>query len=137
MDKIQNIESIAAKYSMLLIKAGIEDQLQLLTSCASRKARQQLAEQTKIHCNLINKWTGQADLVRINGVGQDFSELLSMVDICSVSDLCKANAQQLYLRMKKANSERPVTKNIPSEETIQDWIAQARTLPVIIEGSLR
>ena len=74
--KIIDVEGIGEVYSKKLIEAGIDTVDELLEKCAKPAGRKELAEATGISGKLILTWTNHADLMRINGVGPQFSELL-------------------------------------------------------------
>ncbi|QBR82959.1 DUF4332 domain-containing protein [Legionella israelensis] len=132
MRKLNQIENISVKHASLMENAGIEDQEELLKICSDRKARQQIAEQTGIHVKLILKWTSQADLSRIKGIGDEFAELLVSTGIESAAALAKSDAEHLLEELKLANQKIRLVKHMPSLNQLETWIEQAKTLPEIV-----
>lgn len=132
MRKLSQIESISVKHAMLLENAGIEGQEELLSVCSDRKGRQQIAEQTGIHLKLILKWTRQADLSRIKGIGDEFAELLEHSGVGSAPALAQRDAESLLEELKLANQQVRLVKHMPSLNQLKAWIEQAKTLPDVI-----
>ena len=128
MAKLNQIEGIGLKYTLLLQEQAIEDQDQLLQRCGTRKQREQLAEQTGICVKLILKWTKQADLGRIKGIGFEFAELLEQSEIDSVTLLAQFEANQLSEHLKTANDKVRLVKHMPGTSQLNSWIEQAKTL---------
>src|SRR5690606_5587850 len=87
MSRLTQIEGIGLKFADLLQQAGIDDQAKLLEACSTRKGRDTIAEQTGISHKLILKWTNQADLARISGIGEEYAELLERSGVDSVPEL--------------------------------------------------
>lgn len=84
----------------------------------------------------------QADLIRIKGLGGDYTCLLRGVGVDPLRALRHRNPQHLAKKMAAENAERAKNtarnKNakavqlLPSEKAIQKWIERAKTLPLKI-----
>lgn len=129
MTKLTDIEGIGVTFSKRLLNTGIEWQHQLLETCAKRKGREELAQQTGIHHKLILKWTNQADLARISGIGEEYSELLERTGVNSVMELAQRNPESLHNRMLDTNERLALVRHVPGLNQIEDWISQAKALP--------
>ncbi|MCC5792704.1 MAG: DUF4332 domain-containing protein [Legionellaceae bacterium] len=129
MAKLTQIEGIGVKFSQILQDAGIDDQEQLLAACAQRKGREKLATQTGISHKLILKWTNQADLARIHGIGEEYAELLERSGVDSVPELAQRNPDSLYEMLQKTNARLKLVRQTPAVSQISDWIEQAKSLP--------
>ena len=71
--KIEEIEGIGTKSAERLQAASIKTTDDLLRACGSRKGRDDMAEQTGFSASQLLKWANMADLMRISGVGEEFS----------------------------------------------------------------
>ncbi len=129
MHKLISIEGIGAKYAEMLKQAGIEDQEDLLRTCSSRRGRFKLADQTGISHKLILKWTNHADLARINGIGEEYAELLEKAGVDSIPELAHRNPENLYTALKEKNEVSRVVRHIPGLSQVVTWIAEAQKLP--------
>ena len=70
------VEGIGKKYAKELIAVGITSTEKLLKTCGTKKARAEMAEQTRISEMIIVEWVNLSDLFRIKGVGEQYSDLL-------------------------------------------------------------
>lgn len=128
MQKLSNIESIGCKFTELLEKSGIEDQQQLLDACYHREGRETLANKTGINPKLILKWTNQADLARINGIGQEYAELLGRSGAENADTLAQWNPEKLLAIMQDINKQYQLVRQSPSLTQVTSWIEQAKIL---------
>jgi len=130
--KIEEIEGIGAVTAASLAKAGIKNTADLLKQCCDKKGRKSTAEMTGCSEKQILNWTNMADLMRISGVGEEFSELLKMSGVDTIKELRNRNAENLAAAMKATNEEKKLTRTVPSSKTVQKWIDNAKTLDPII-----
>jgi predicted flap endonuclease-1-like 5' DNA nuclease len=69
-----------------------------------------------------------ADLMRISGVGEEFSELLEAAGVDTVKELRNRKADNLAARMAEVNQAKKLTRQVPSASQIAKWIEQAKSL---------
>jgi predicted flap endonuclease-1-like 5' DNA nuclease len=132
--RIDEVEGIGPVYSEKLAAAGVATTDDLLSAGATTYARGKLAEATGISGALILEWVNHVDLMRIPGVGSEYSDLLEMAGVDSPAELAQRNAANLAQTFQEAVAARPGTvRRIPSEETIAGWIAEAKKLPKVVE----
>lgn len=132
MAKLTQIEGIGAKFSKLLQSIGIEDQYQLLQTCSERGSRERVSKETGISAKLILKWTNQADLARINGIGEEYAELLERAGVDTVPELAQRNTDSLLAMLVETNDRLKLVRQLPGLPQIESWIAQAKNLPRMI-----
>lgn len=132
MGKIIQIEGIGSAYGEKLNAAGIATTEQLLESGASAAGRKEIAAKTGITEAKILEWVNHADLFRIKGVGEEYADLLEACGVDTVPELAQRNAQNLHEKLKKINGDKRLTRQLPSEANIVEWIAQAKTLPRVV-----
>jgi predicted flap endonuclease-1-like 5' DNA nuclease len=133
MAKIETIEGIGEQYAEKLSAVGIATVESLLEKGATAKGRDELAEQTGISSKLILRWVNHADLFRIKGVAGQYSELLEAAGVDTVPELAQRNAANLQQALLATNEEKKLAKTTPSLAQVTDWIAEAKTLPRIIQ----
>lgn len=126
--RVEKIEGVGVKYAAMLGKAGIKNTMQLLERAASRKGRKELAQATGVDEKLILKWANMSDLMRIKGVGEEFSELLEVAGVDTVKELSKRRADKLRDAMVEANTRRKLVRQLPSAKQLEGWIGQAKGL---------
>jgi len=130
--KIDRIEGVGAVYAEKLIAVGIKTVEQLLQKCATPKGRQELQEATGISDKLILKWTNHADLMRIKGVGGQFSELLEAAGVDTVKELKHRVPANLQAKLEEVNAEKKVVRRVPALKEVERMVAQAKELPAVV-----
>jgi predicted flap endonuclease-1-like 5' DNA nuclease len=132
--RIEEVEGIGAGYAASLRAAGVSTTEELLDKGATRAGRQALENATGISGMLLLKWVNHADLWRLDGVGSEYSELLEAAGVDSPAELANRNAANLATTFQEVDAARPNwIRRIPSQETVEGWIAQAKTLPKVVE----
>ncbi len=129
MRNLEHIEGIGSHYAGILKQHGIDSLNELLSHCAQPKERQALAEKTEISPKLILKWANQADLARINGIGEEYGELLERSGVDTVPELAQRNPGHLLQAMQQHNEKIKRVRRLPSLADVEDWVKQAKDLP--------
>jgi hypothetical protein len=124
-----DIAGIGPTYAALLrLRAGIHTIQDLLQRGATSEQRTEIATKTGLSERLVARWVRRADLMRIDGIGEEYGELLDYGGLESVAELARSNAQRLYERLRMANAGRNLVQRLPSLDDIRLWIDQARNL---------
>ena len=131
--KIIDVEGIGEVYSKKLVEAGIETVEALLEKCAKPAGRKQLAEATDNSPKLILTWANHADLMRINGVGPQFSELLEAAGVDTVKEFRHRVAENLQPKLEEINEQKHLVGRVPALVEVERMIAQAKELPPVME----
>lgn len=132
MAKLVDIEGIGEVYLAKLTEAGVTTIDGLLQKGASPKGRQELEEKTGIAHKLILEWVNRADLFRIPGVGEEYSDLLEAAGVDTVVELAQRNPENLYQALSAKNAEKGIVRRLPSQKQVGDWVEAAKGLPRII-----
>lgn len=131
--KIIDIEGVGEVYAQKLIEAGINTVEDLLKCCAKPAGRKELEEKTGISGKLILKWANHADLMRIDGVGPQFSELLEAAGVDTVKELKHRVPENLQQKLEEVNAVKNLTNRVPAVKEVEKMIAQAKELPAVME----
>ena len=132
MTKLTKVEGIGDVYAGKLEEAGIESTEGLLEKGASPSGRKELAEKTGISGKLILKWVNRADLFRIQGISEEYADLLELAGVDTVPELAQRNPENLYQKLVEANQEKNLVRRLPSQAAVSDWIERAKQLPRVI-----
>ena len=130
--KIEQIEGIGEVYAEKLAAVGINTTDDLLEKCAAAKGRIKVAEETGISRKLILKWTNHADLMRINGIAGQFSELLEAAGVDTVKEFRHRVPANLQPKLVAINEEKNLCNRVPSLSEVERMIAQAKELEPLI-----
>jgi predicted flap endonuclease-1-like 5' DNA nuclease len=132
--KIAEIEGIGDVQAGKLATAGVTTTDQLLQWGANSAGRKSLADTTGISGDLILEWVNHVDLMRITGVGSEYSDLLEAAGVDSPSELAQRNAANLATTFQEVVAARPgIVRRIPSESEVAGWIAESKDLPKVVE----
>ena len=126
MAKIIDIEGIGPVYAEKLQAIGIKTVEALLKAGATFKGREDIAEQTGISKALVLEWVNHADLYRIKGVGEEYSDLLEEAGVDTVVELATRNPENLYAKIIEVNEAKKLVRRPPSQSMVSDWVLQAK-----------
>jgi predicted flap endonuclease-1-like 5' DNA nuclease len=131
--KIQDVEGIGTTFGDKLSAAGVSTTDDLLERGATAGGRDRLSEATGISERLLLEWVNHADLMRIDGVGSEYSDLLEAAGVDSCAELAQRNAANLAQTFQELDAARPNwIRQIPSEKTVAGWIEQADKLAKVV-----
>jgi predicted flap endonuclease-1-like 5' DNA nuclease len=130
--KLDEIEGIGASYAAKLETAGIKNIDQLLEKAGSAKGRDALADTTGVKASLLLEWVNHVDLMRIKGVGSEYSDLLEEAGVDSCPELSHRNAANLVAKMTELNEKKKIVRRVPTESEVEGWIEQAKSLPKVV-----
>ncbi len=132
MASIVDIEGIGPIYREKLIAYGIKTVEGLLKAGASERGRAEISFGTGISKSLILEWVNHADLYRIKGVSEEYSDLLEEAGVDTVVELAQRNAENLYAKIKEVNMEKKLVRRLPSARQVANWVMQAKMLPRVV-----
>jgi predicted flap endonuclease-1-like 5' DNA nuclease len=132
MTKLLAIEGIGAAYDAKLKEAGVNTLEGLLEKGATPKGRKALADATGIDDGLILKWVNRADLFRVKGVGEEYSDLLEAAGVDTVVELAQRNGENLHTKLAEVNGQKKLVRQLPTQAVVEGWIASAKSLPRVV-----
>lgn len=133
MTALAKIEGIGEKYAAKLQEAGVNTLEGLLEKGKTPQGRKALSETTGISEKLILEWVNLADLFRIKGIGEEYSDLLEEAGVDTVMELAQRNPENLLAKMTEINQQKKLVRRLPMLSQVQDWVEQAKNLPRVIE----
>jgi predicted flap endonuclease-1-like 5' DNA nuclease len=132
--KIEDVEGIGEVSGAKLRSAGVQTTDDLLSQGAKPSGRDLLAETTGLSAKLILEWVNHADLMRIDGVGSEYADLLEAAGVDSPGELAQRNAMNLAETFKEVDAARPnMVRRVPSNETVEGWITLAKGMAKVVE----
>ena len=129
MTNLTTIEGIGEVYSGQLTEAGISTTEDMLEKAATPAGRQAIEEETGRGGKLILRWANMADLFRINGVSEEYADLLEACGVDTVPELAQRNPENLYQALLQTNEEKQLTHGTFGESQVASWISKAKELP--------
>ena len=132
MTNIATIEGIGPVFAEKLVAAGVKTVEALLDKAKDPKGRKALAEASGIDEKKILNWANKADLMRLKGVGEEYSDLLEAAGVDTVKELKHRNAENLLAKMTEVNEAKKLVRALPTLKAVTDWIEQAKVLPAVM-----
>jgi predicted flap endonuclease-1-like 5' DNA nuclease len=129
MTKIIEIEGIGEKYASALEGAGIGTVEKLLDEGGSPSGRTKIAEKTGVTTQRVLEWVNRADLMRINGIGSEYSDLLEAAGVDTVKELATRRADNLHAKLEEVNTAKKLVRRTPTAAEVEKWVTEAKTLP--------
>ena len=129
MAKIVDIEGVGPTYAKKLVEAGVDTTDELLEVAGTKDGRKMLAVKTGISEKNILEWVNLSDLMRIKGVGEEYSDLLEEAGVDTVVELARRNPDNLCAKIIEINEEKKLVRRPPTLESIKSWVEQAKQLP--------
>lgn len=126
------IEGIGPVFAEKLRKHGIRSTEALLKAGADPAGRRQLATGTGLDEDDILGWVNRADLMRVKGVGEEYSDLLEKSGVDTVKELRRRNPENLYKTMASVNEEKRLVRRAPSLSEVERWVDEAKSLPPVV-----
>lgn len=128
MVKLTTIEGVGGVVANKFKKAGVGSVEALLKKGATPAGRRELAAATKLDPNKVLRFVNHADLMRIRGIGGEYSELLEASGVDTVLELSKRKASTLHAKMAEVNKARKLVRQLPALSQVERWVGQAKTL---------
>jgi len=133
MPSIDTIEGIGPTYARKLRKAGMRTTEALLKRGATRAGRKEVAGATGLTDHQILEWVNRADLMRVKGIGEEYSDLLEASGVDTVKELKMRKAANLHAKMVEINEKKRLVRRLPTEGMVAGWIASAAKLPAVVK----
>jgi predicted flap endonuclease-1-like 5' DNA nuclease len=131
--KIDEIEGIGPTYAAKLGDAGVTTTDDLLEQGASAAGRDALAAASGLSTGQILRWVNHVDLMRLDGVGSEYADLLEAAGVDSCAELARRNPANLAATFAELDAARPNTvRRVPGEATVARWVEQAAGLGKVV-----
>lgn len=128
MARIDQVAGIDHKRATKLRKTGIRTSKALIEHASTRRGRSELAKATGLSQKDLQIWVHHADLLRVPGVGSEYSELLVAAGVDTLRDLRRRNPTALVAKIIGLNGSARVVSRLPTEAMVEGWIAAAGDL---------
>jgi len=133
MGSIDTIEGIGVKNATRLRKNRIRTTEALLKRGATRAGRKEVASATGFTIAQILEWVNRADLMRVKGIGEEYSDLVESAGVDTVKELRHRKPENLLARMVEVNKEKRLVRRLPTQSMVDRWVAHAGELPPVVK----
>ena len=129
MANLKKIEGIGDVYAAKLFEVGLVTTEALLNKCATPEGRKEIEAQTGIPHEKLLGWVNRADLFRIKGVAEEYSDLLEAAGVDTVPELAQRNPIHLLNKLTEINTEKHLVRRLPTQREVSNWVDHAKVLP--------
>lgn len=129
---ISKLRGVPQAVRMALKQRRITNCDQLLATAARPEGRGALARAIALDDESMLIVVQRADMARVNGIGAVFGLMLEDLGVYCVADLAACDPIELHDRLRAHNQAERIARRSPTPEEVQDWILQARALPVVV-----
>jgi predicted flap endonuclease-1-like 5' DNA nuclease len=133
MTALIDVEGIGRANATKLKRAKINSLSKLLKEGATPKGRKEIGRKAGFSSKTILEWVNRADLFRIKGVGEEFSDLLEVAGVDTVVELAKRKPAVLHQKMAEANAKKKIVRQMPALSQLKKWVRQAGRLPRVVK----
>jgi predicted flap endonuclease-1-like 5' DNA nuclease len=133
MAAFEEIKGITPELAAKLKASGVASSEGLLDVGKAPKGRGELAKQLGIDGKVVLEWINRADLARVKGIGVIYADLLEEAGVDTIKELATRVPANLHAKINEINAVKKLTTRPPTVEMVQEWIAQAKALPKVVE----
>jgi predicted flap endonuclease-1-like 5' DNA nuclease len=125
--RVHEIRGMEATVAEKLVAAGIKTAEDLLTAGKTPTARKDLATRLGVDAQAVLEMVNRADLSRIQGIGEVYSNLLENAGVDTVAELAKRVPTNLHAKLVE-RSQSGDARRAPTLTQVENWIKQAKAL---------
>ena len=125
---ISDIKGLQPELKTKLESEGIRNTTQFLEHTQTQKQRTELAHKVGATPVAIKELANRADLMRLHGVGGNFSNKLVEVGVTSCRELQHCIPEKLHTQLEKISIDKQIGHRVPTLAQTTQWIIEAKAL---------
>lgn len=129
---VKDLKGITESIVDALKARDIADNERFVEAAAASAQRKKLAEACGCDAKVILQLANRADLARVKGVSGVYSDLLEHAGVDTVKELATRKPENLHAKLGETNDALKLTERPPSAAQVEDWVAQAKSLPKLL-----
>src|SRR5689334_20436985 len=127
---ISDLKGLQPEVKTKLEFEGIRNTQQFLERTRTAQQRAELAHKVGTTPVAIKELANRADLMRLTGVGGDFSNMLEEAGVNSCKELQHRVPEKLYTTLEAIHTDKKIGHRAPAITQVTEWIAEAKKLSV-------
>lgn len=112
---------------------GLANSDKFLAAVKTTKDRAELGKAMGVAHTAVLELANRADLARIKGIGEVFSNLLENAGVDTVKELATRVPENLHAKLAQINMDKKMAGRTPTLAQVTNWVEQAKALPRILE----
>jgi len=131
---IETLEGVGPKTGDLFRGYGVATVGDYLRKLHSSDRRDKAADDLGILVKPLHEWASMSDLLRIDGIDHQYSELAYRAGIETVADLAASNGTSLAQKMETVNNagKQLIAPTVPTASEVDGWVANARGMKAVV-----
>jgi len=125
---ISDLKGLQPEVKTKLELEGIRNTQQFLDRTRTPQQRTELAHKVGTTPVAIKELANRADLMRLTGVGGDFSNMLEEAGVNSCKELQHRVPEKLYTTLEALHADKKIGHRAPAVAQVTEWIAEAKKL---------
>jgi predicted flap endonuclease-1-like 5' DNA nuclease len=127
-DPIGEVKGVGPELKAKLAAAGITNTQQFLEHAHTAKQRSDLASKVGATHVELKEIANRADLMRVNGIGGVYSNLLEEAGVNSCKELQHRKPENLEVTLQEVHAKRKLVQHLPTLAQITEWVTEAKKL---------
>lgn len=125
---MSDLKGLSSEAKTKLELEGIKNTQQFLEHTRTPQQRTELAHKVGTTAVAIKELANRADLMRLPGVGGDFSNMLEEAGVNSCKELQHRVPEKLYATLEALHINKKIGHRTPAVAQVTEWIAEAKKL---------
>ena len=125
---ISDLKGLQPEVKTKLEFEGIRNTQQFLERTRTPQQRTELAHKVGATLVAIKELANRADLMRLTGVGGDFSNMLEEAGVNSCKELQHRVPEKLYTSLAAIHTDKKIGHRAPALAQVTEWIVEAKKL---------
>jgi hypothetical protein len=125
---ISDLKGLQPEVKTKLEFEGIRNTQQFLERTRTPQQRTELAHKVGTTPIAIKELANRADLMRLTGVGGDFSNMLEEAGVNSCKELQHRVPEKLYATLEEIHTNKKIGHRAPALVQVTEWIVEAKKL---------
>jgi predicted RecB family nuclease len=127
-DSMSDIKGLQPEVKTKLESEGIRNTTQFLEHTRTQQQRTELAHKVGTTPVVIKELANRADLMRVHGVGGDYSNLLEEAGVNSCRELQHRVPEKLHTAIVAIHTNKKIGYRVPTLVQTTQWITEAKAL---------
>jgi predicted flap endonuclease-1-like 5' DNA nuclease len=127
-DSMSDIKGLQPEVKTKLESEGIRTTTQFLEHSHTQQQRTELAHKVGTTPVAIKELANRADLMRVHGIGGDYSNLLEEAGVNSCRELQHRVPEKLHKALEAIHTDKKIGYRVPTLVQTTQWITEAKAL---------
>ncbi len=125
--RVREIRGLEATLAEKLVAGGIKTAEDLLAAGKTPAGRKELAAKVGSDPKALLEVLNRADLARVKGIGEVYSNLLENAGVDTIAELAKRVPENLLAKLVE-QTQQGDARRAPTLAQVADWVKQAKAL---------